>query len=277
MVIDEIAKLPLRRISPMRWLLHQSLSSSKPLVTAINRLYTDEMIEAIAGESARGRALLVGTFDLDAEEFVIWDMGAIAERGDDAARNLFRTVLLASASYPGLLPPILIPVDADGEHYDEMHVDGGLAAPFFVPLPGVDASQHPAEPVPGVEISLILNRQLDVRVQSVPQRTMPILLRSISFRNREFNRSALEALDDQARALGFGLRVTNIPLRYPLQPLDFSAPKIHELFAYGRRCAGADRVWRSAEDALAHQSGGAVDDSKAVDCPAANELSGARE
>jgi len=271
--IDNIPNLPLRQISPLRWLIHQSLVSNRPLVAAINRLYTDDMIAAIAAESARGRTLLVGTFDLDAEEFVIWDMGAIAERGDDAARNLFRTVLLASASLPGFLPPVLIPVDADGERYDEMHVDGGLTAPFFVALPDEDSAGDRAELLPEMDISLIFNRKLDVRVQSVPQRMMPVLIRSISFRNRQFNRGALEALNVQARTLGLGLRVTNIPLDYPLQPLDFSAPKLHELFDYGRRCARTDRVWRRAEDALAHESSGRVEDIQDVDCPGAKGLS----
>jgi hypothetical protein len=163
-----------------------------------------------------------------------------------------------------------------------MHVDGGLAAPFFVPLPGVKAPQDAARPPPEVQISLILNRQLDARIQSVAQRTMQIVLRSISFRNRQFNRGALEALDEQALTLGFGLQVTDIPLRYPLQPLDFSASKLHDLFAYGRRCARADRVWLHGQDALAHESGGArtpiqVEDSQIVDCPAQIGLSGGAE
>jgi predicted acylesterase/phospholipase RssA len=267
-VIDEIPNLPLRKISAARWLLHRSLSSNRPLVAAINRLYTDDMIAAIAAESARGRTLLVGTFDLDAEEFVIWDMGAIAERGDDAARTLFRNVLLASASYPGLLPPILIPADVNHVPYDEMHVDGGLASPFFVALPGGDAADDPSQRLPEIDISLILNRQLDVRLQSVPQRTMPVLLRSISFRNRQFNRQALEALSGRAQTLGSRLRVTDIPMDYPLQPLDFSSRRLRALFDYGRRCASTDRLWQRAQDALAHDSSGRVEHTEDVDCPA---------
>jgi predicted acylesterase/phospholipase RssA len=257
--IDHIPNIPLRRISPLRWLIRRSLASNRPLIAAINRLYTDDMIAAVAAESARGRTLLVGTFDLDAEQFVIWDMGAIAERGDGAARNLFRTVLLASASLPGFLPPIVIPLDAGGEHYDEMHVDGGLATPFFVALPDEDSARDTAQPLPEIDISLIFNRKLDARSQSVPQLMMPVLVRSISFYNRQFNRRALETLSDQARTLGSKLRVTNIPLDYPLQPLDFSAPKLRELFDYGRRCARADQIWHRAEDALAH--------TQDMDCP----------
>jgi predicted acylesterase/phospholipase RssA len=268
-VIEDIPNIPLRRALPLRLLANRSVSSNRPLDARIQRVYTNDMIAAIAAESARGRTLLVGTFDLDAEQFVIWDMGAIAERGDEAARSLFRTILLASASLPGFLPPILIPVDAGGERYEEMHVDGGLAAPFFVALPDEDAAKDSAQPLPNIEISLILNRKLNVPMQSVPQRMIPVLVRSIYFRNRQFNRRALEALDQQVGALGLTLRVTNIPLGYPLRPLDFSAPKIHELFEYGRRCAKADRVWHSPSDALAPQSSGQLANTQDADCPAA--------
>jgi predicted acylesterase/phospholipase RssA len=268
-VIDDIPNLPLRHVSPLRLLMHRSLSSNRPLKVRIQRVYTNEMIAAIAAESARGRTLLVGTFDLDTEQFVIWDMGAIAERGDDAARTLFRTVLLASASLPGFLPPILIPVEAGGSRYDEMHVDGGLAAPFFIALPDKEAANDPAQPLPHMEVSLVLNRKLNTPVQSVPQRLMPILAHSISSYNRQFNRRALEALDERARAQGLALRVTDIPPGYPLRSLDFSAPNVQALFEYGRRCAGADQVWLRAENALAHDSGAPVDAGQSTDCPAA--------
>jgi hypothetical protein len=54
-----------------------------------------------------------------------WDMGKIASSGKPGALELFRSVMLASASIPGAFPPVMMEVEARGERYDEMHVDGG--------------------------------------------------------------------------------------------------------------------------------------------------------
>jgi hypothetical protein len=86
------------------------------------------MIQKIASEHNKGRRLLVGTTQLDAQRQVIWDMGAIAASGHPDAPKLFRQVLRASASIPVAFNPVYIKVKAGGQHYDEMHVDGGVRA-----------------------------------------------------------------------------------------------------------------------------------------------------
>lgn len=46
--------------------------------------------------------------------------------------KLIRQVLLASASIPGVFPPVYIEVETpDGRKYDEMHVDGGVSSQMF--------------------------------------------------------------------------------------------------------------------------------------------------
>jgi predicted acylesterase/phospholipase RssA len=90
------------------------------------------LLYAVAVEHAKGRRLLIATTNLDTEQTVIWDMGAIASRGDDAALKLFQDVLVASASIPGVFPPTLIEVEGKGRRLSEMHVDGGVTIPFFV-------------------------------------------------------------------------------------------------------------------------------------------------
>ena len=59
-------------------------------------------------------------------------MGAIAASDDPGAPELFRSVLLASASVPGVFPPVTIEVAADGRRYQELHVDGGVATQVFL-------------------------------------------------------------------------------------------------------------------------------------------------
>ena len=105
---------------------------SKPLVEFVDHFVTGEMIREVAAQAAQGRLLLVATTDLDKEETVIWDMGKIAAHGGEAARILFRDVLVASASIPGAFAPVILPVENKGIRYDEMHVDASASVPFFV-------------------------------------------------------------------------------------------------------------------------------------------------
>src|ERR1700733_10471898 len=91
------------------------------------------MIQAVAREAAKGRLLLVSTTDVPSGEPVVWDLGAIAKNGGSSARALIRDVLVASASVPGMFPPVIIRGAEDGLNDDQAHVDGGAALPFFVP------------------------------------------------------------------------------------------------------------------------------------------------
>ena len=86
------------------------------------------MLWDIAAEHQKGRRLFVGTTNLDTQRLTVWDMGAIAAIGTPEAYKLFRRILLASAAIPVMFPPIYIEVEAGGNRYDEVHVDGGAAA-----------------------------------------------------------------------------------------------------------------------------------------------------
>src|SRR5690606_8864559 len=63
-------------------LVAPSLFSSQTLSSLIDRHITPELLGEIAIEHGKGRRLLVVTTNLDAEEAVIWDMGALAEQGE---------------------------------------------------------------------------------------------------------------------------------------------------------------------------------------------------
>jgi hypothetical protein len=118
---------------PVRGLLGgDSLASNAPLAKVIAYYVNDEFLKEVATEHLKGRRLLIGTTNLDAERPVIWDMGAIATSGRPEALELFRTVLLSSAAIPAVFPPGFIKVAADGALYDEMHVDGGATREVFL-------------------------------------------------------------------------------------------------------------------------------------------------
>jgi len=106
----------------------ESVARTQPMVALLDRYFDDDLIRAVGAEHLKGRRLLVGTTQLDAQRQVIWDMGAIAAYGTPEAFKLFRQILRASASIPVALNPVYIKVRAGGQEYDEMHVDGGVRA-----------------------------------------------------------------------------------------------------------------------------------------------------
>ena len=55
-----------------------SMASTKPLAKLLERLIDAKMLGDIAAAHLKGRRLMVGTTQLDAQRLVIWDMGAIA-------------------------------------------------------------------------------------------------------------------------------------------------------------------------------------------------------
>jgi hypothetical protein len=108
-----------------------SLYSPAPLTRRVQEAITSQVLKDVAREYRAGRRLYIGTTALDARRLVVWDMGAIAARGNEEALTLFRAVILASSAVPGALPPVQIPVEIDGHAYQEIHVDGGVSDKVF--------------------------------------------------------------------------------------------------------------------------------------------------
>ena len=116
-----------------------SLANSQPLADIISETVNADFLEKIAQEHERGRRLVVITTNLEAQRPVIWDMGQIATYRTPEALQLFRDVILASASIPGALPPVPIRVVAGGQTYTELHVDGGTTTNVFIAPVNVSA------------------------------------------------------------------------------------------------------------------------------------------
>ena len=109
----------------------ESFADSTPLRLLIEQHVDAEVLRQVAQAHAAGRRLYMGTADLDSQRFIVWNMGLIAASGRPEALALFRLVMLASASIPVAFPPVLFQVEAAGQRFDEMHVDGGVGANVF--------------------------------------------------------------------------------------------------------------------------------------------------
>lgn len=119
-----------RSILAIPW--SDALADSEPLRKRIRAEVTDKLLLKIAQQHRQGRRLFVGTTNLDTRQLVVWDMGAIAAGDDPNKLQLFRDVLLASSSVPGLLPPVPINIAINGENYTELHTDGGISSSLFL-------------------------------------------------------------------------------------------------------------------------------------------------
>lgn len=111
-----------------------SLLDTKPLRGVLKRVVDKKLLDDVARENAKGRRLYIATTNLDAKRMVIWDMGAIATVNTPEALDLFRNVMIASASIPVAFPPVMFKVKANGRYYDEMHVDGSVTMQLFGPF-----------------------------------------------------------------------------------------------------------------------------------------------
>jgi predicted patatin/cPLA2 family phospholipase len=122
-----------------------AVTDSTPLRNLIARHVTKDMVRRIAEEYDKGRVLLIATTNLDQARSVIWNIGAIAKSSDPRARELIIEVLRASASIPGVFPPVMLDVTVDGKRYEEMHVDGGAVAQAFLYPPSISLKKIAAK------------------------------------------------------------------------------------------------------------------------------------
>ena len=127
-----------KRFVPLAALAQDALSDSSPLYQTISRYVDEALLARIAAEYEKGRLLLIQTTDLDAGRPVIWNIGAIAASGRPEALDLVRHILLASASIPAAFPPVMFDVEAAGQSYQEMHVDGGAVSQAFLVPPSLN-------------------------------------------------------------------------------------------------------------------------------------------
>jgi predicted acylesterase/phospholipase RssA len=169
-----------RSIMAIMW--NDAMADNQPLKNLVEKYITQDVLNAIAAEHAKGRLLLIGTVDLDARRPVIWNITEIAASHNPSALKLVRSLLIASSAIPGTFPPVMIDVEVNGKKYQEMHVDGNTANQVFV-YPAAVRLKEVTEAV-GVErerkLYLIRNARLDPEWAEVERRTLPIALQAVT-------------------------------------------------------------------------------------------------
>jgi predicted acylesterase/phospholipase RssA len=159
-----------------------AMADTTPLYHLIKKYVTQDMLNRIATEYGKGRLLLIGTVDLDAERPVVWNITKIAASHSAGALELVHKILRASAAIPGAFPPVMISVQANGRSYAEMHVDGSVAAQVFVYWAGVRLNDLAAANGAQRErkVYILRNARLDPEWSSVKRQTLSITFKAIA-------------------------------------------------------------------------------------------------
>jgi predicted acylesterase/phospholipase RssA len=242
-----IAESLLNTPSIVRALFGSGLFGNTHLRELVARYVGRDMLAAIAAENAKGRRLLIATTNLDTQRTVIWDMGRIATIGSPQALNLFRDVLAASASIPVVFPPMLIDAEANGHHFQEMHVDGGVTAPVLTLPEAFLLRNGPVARGLRMNIYVLINDKLERDFQLVPNSTIGIAARASASVMKTQIRSVVYETYDFARRNNFGFNLTYIDKDVPSSGSSgFETGYMRSLYQYGFDKAKTGDCWAKA-------------------------------
>lgn len=229
-------------------LFDDALADNLPLQKLVEANITQEVLDAIAAESRKGRTLLVGTTDLDARRSVYWNLTLMAESGQPQALPLIREILVASAAIPGELPPAMIDVEVEGKRYQEMHVDGGTTQQVFV-LPTeivmTDVARRERT------LYVIRNSRLAVDSVQVERTAYRIASRAIASLIHTQGIGDLYEIAAIARRDGAQLRLAFIPDSFEMVAKGtFDRDYMNQLFLVGFELGRAGYPWASRPPGL---------------------------
>ena len=224
-----------------------ALADARPLAALIARYVDAALLAEIADAHLHGRRLYIGTADLDSQRFIVWNMGLIATSDRPEALDLFRQVMLASASIPIAFPPVLIEVESNGARYDEMHVDGAVAANVFY-TGGIFRSSAVRERAGRgggrEEVFVIHNGQLGGTPQATRRTLASIALRTLDSAAKAATVGDLFRIHTLAARQGAGFRWINIPNGVELRGDEvFDPARMQELYEIGRQRALEGPPW----------------------------------
>jgi hypothetical protein len=226
------------------------MANSEPLSRLVAEHVTPQILAAVAEEYAKGRVLEIGTTDLDAGRAVTWNMGAIAASDAPGALELFRKIMIASTSIPGEVSPVMIDVDIDGKHFQEMHVDGGVITQVFLYPPRILMEIQKATGRSyrrELHAYVIRNGRLEPEWSDTERHTLSIGARAISALIQTQGISDLQRIYRTARQDGvdFNLAYIGSDFNYPHNET-FDPEYMKRLFDYAYQRSAKGYPWHKA-------------------------------
>ncbi len=224
-----------------------SMTDTGPLRALIESYINSDVIEAIARKHKGGRRLYIGTANIDAGRAVIWNIGAIASSDYSGKVKLIHDVLQASSAIPVAFPPVIIPVEANGLIYDEMHVDGGTGAQVFVYPAAIDwkivTKKLKVHGTP--KVFVIRNSFIDPDYTGVKRNILPIGARAIDSLIRTQGIGDLYQIYALCMRDGNDFNLAYIPSSFTEEPSEFFDPVyMGKLYDLGYQMAVTGYSWQ---------------------------------
>jgi predicted acylesterase/phospholipase RssA len=231
----------------VRGLFTESLASNAPLARQVEGMLTPEVVRRIGEEHRKGRRLYIGTTERDSMRFVVWDVGAIASRGQPGDRDLIQRILLGSAAIPGFFPASQITVTVDGKQFLEHHVDGGTSVSVFFrpPYSPVEASGG-LDDLANTDLYVIVAGKLYKDPSVIKPRALKIMKESVSTVVYAQTRGDLQRIYFISTLTGMNYFQAAIPEAYPAPKsnTDFDPEVMQGMFDEGVRQVKQGTVWR---------------------------------
>jgi outer membrane murein-binding lipoprotein Lpp len=213
-----------------------SLSDTAPLRALIARFITAETLKRVAAAyNNDDRFLFVGTTNIDYGQTWVWNMSLIAKDGN---LELYRQVLLASASFPIVFPP----VEIDGH----LFVDG--AARSNIVIAGIGGTVRPPPPPfgPG-NLYLVDNGKLHSPPEALRRALGDVAATTVSVMMDQSMLTAMTRAYFGAKFLGYNFKMVAIPdnVNIGKDPLAFDPKQMRAAFDAGRAIAKNPNHWVS--------------------------------
>jgi hypothetical protein len=211
-----------------------SLKDTAPLRAMIAKYVTAETLKRVAAAYDDNRMLLVGTTNIDYGQTWVWNMTMIAKAGN---LQLYRDVLLASASFPIVFPP----VEIDGH----LFVDG--AARSNLVIPGMAGLEEPNPPLHGPgNLYLIDNGRVTEPPQALVRALGEVAATTISVMMEQSMQTAVTRSYFGTKMLGYSFNTVGIPdnVNVGNDPLAFDPAQMRAAFDAGRTLGAQANPWR---------------------------------
>jgi patatin-like phospholipase len=229
-----------------------SLADTAPLRALIAKHITAETLERVAAAYNDNRILVIGTTNIDYGQTWVWNMSQIAKDGNLA---LYREVLLVSASFPIVFPP----VEIDGH----LFVDG--AARSNVVIAGLGGTERPPPPLYGPgNVYLIDNGRLHSPPEALRRAIGPVAATTVSVMMDQSMLTAMTRSYFGAKFLGYNFKMVAIPdnVNIGKDPLAFDPQQMRAAFDAGRALAKQPDHWLTLPPNLGDIPGWAFDQIK---------------
>jgi len=212
-----------------------SLRGTAPLRAMLAKYITAETLKRVAAAYDENRILVVGTTNIDYGQTWVWNMSLIAKAGD---LELYRKVLLASASFPIVFPP----VEIDGH----LFVDGAARSNLVVP--GMGGTRKPNPPLHGPgNLYLINNGRVTQPPKALRRALGNVAATTVSVMMEQSMQTALIRSYFGTKLLGYSYNAVGIPddVNIGNDVLAFDPTQMRAAFDAGRALAMQRDPWKN--------------------------------